>query len=115
MPERLFNAEFYQFITKVLIPAIIGISLKLSIQMKRTKLSWINVFLSYTTGITTAYLFSRIINTNVPDDYSSVLIAIIAISSEKIGEFLVYRFRVDDFLSAVFEALKEVIIKSINK
>jgi hypothetical protein len=115
MPDRILNAEFYQFITKVLIPAIIGISLKLSIQMRRTKLSFINVFLSYATGITTAYIFSSIINIHVPENYRSIFIAIIAISSEKIGEFLVYKFRVDDFLAAILDAFKQVIIKMINK
>jgi hypothetical protein len=51
----------------------------------------------------------------VPINYQSISIAIIAISGEKIGDWIVYKFRVDDFLSAVFEALKEVIVRSINK
>lgn len=60
-------------------------------------------------------MFSKVINIHVPEDYRSIFIAIIAISSEKIGEFLVYRFRIDDFLTAVFDAIKEVVVKSINK
>jgi hypothetical protein len=51
----------------------------------------------------------------VPQDYQSICIAIIAISGEKIGDFLVYKFRVDDFLAAILDAFKQVIIKMINK
>jgi hypothetical protein len=36
-------------------------------------------------------------------------------SGEKFGEFVVYKLRVDEFLQAVVEAIKHVIIKMINK
>ncbi len=83
--------------------------------MKRTRLSFLNVLLSFITGIATAIMFSDLVKLHVPQDYQSVCIAILAISGEKIGDWLVYKFRVDDFLTAVFDAIKEVIIKSINK
>lgn len=109
------NTDFYQFLTKILIPAIIGISLKVAVQMKRTKLSFLNVLLSFITGICTAWMFSGLIHNNVPSDYQSISIAILAISGEKIGDWIVYKLRVDDFLTAVFDAIKEVVVKSINK
>jgi hypothetical protein len=114
MPDRILNTDLYQFITKVLIPAFVGISLKLAIQMKRTKLSLLNVCLSFVTGISAAWMFNNPIKLYVPEDYQSICIAIIAISGEKIGEFLVYKFRVDDFLGAIVEAVKEVILKMIK-
>jgi Na+-transporting NADH:ubiquinone oxidoreductase subunit NqrD len=115
MPDRIINTDLYQFITKVLIPAFVGISLKLAVQMKRTKLSFLNVSLSFVTGISAAWMFNSLIKLYVPSDYQAVSIAIIAISGEKIGEFLVYKFRVDDFLAAILDAFKQVIIKMINK
>jgi hypothetical protein len=36
-------------------------------------------------------------------------------SGEKFGEFVVYKLRVDEFLQAVLDAVKQVIIKMINK
>ena len=115
MPDRLMNTDFYQFLTKILIPAIIGISLKVAVQMKRTKLSFLNVLLSFITGICTAWMFSGIIHSNVPTDYQPVSIAIIAISGEKIGDWLVYKLRIDDFLSAIIDAIKEGLIKHLTK
>jgi hypothetical protein len=115
MPERFLNTDFYQFITKILIPAFVGISLKLAVQMKKTKLSFLNVSLSFITGICVAWMFSNPVKMYVPQDYQSICIAIIAISGEKIGDFLVYKFRVDDFLAAILDAFKQVIIKMINK
>jgi hypothetical protein len=52
---------------------------------------------------------------HVHNQYQSICIAIIAISGEKVGDFLVYKLRVDEFLQAVVVALKEVLIKTINK
>lgn len=114
MPDRFLNSDAYQFITKILIPAFVGISLKVAVQMKRTKLSFLNVILSFITGITTAYLFSDLIQAHVPHDYQSVCIGIIAISGEKIGDWLVFKFRIDDFLTAIANTLKEIIIKSLK-
>lgn len=115
MPERLLNTDLYQFLTKVLIPAFIGISLKISIQMKRTKLSFLNVSISFITGICMAWLLSSPVKLYVPQDYQAISIAIIAISGEKIGDFIVYKLRIDDFLSAIVDAIKEVLIRMIKK
>jgi uncharacterized membrane protein YqaE (UPF0057 family) len=115
MPERFLNSDFYQFIIKIILPAFLGISLKVAVQMKRTKLSILNVILSFVTGISAAWMFSGLVHKSVPEDYQSICIAIIAISGEKIGDFLVYKFRVDDFLSSIVDAIRQIIIKSITK
>lgn len=108
-------AEATEFITKILIPALVGISLKIAIQMKKTKLSVLNVLLSFTAGISCAWLLSDLVHLHVGEQYQSISIAIIAISGEKIGEFIVFKLRVDEFLGAVVNALKEAIVKSISK
>jgi hypothetical protein len=94
---------------------MVGISLKIAVQMKKTKLSFLNVALSFIAGISCAWLLSDLIHLHVNDQYQSICIAIIAISGEKVGDFLVYKLRVDEFLQAVVVALKEVLIKMINK
>jgi hypothetical protein len=104
-----------EFITKILIPAMVGISLKIAVQMKKTRLSFLNVALSFIAGISCAWLLSDLIHLHVQEQYQAISIAIIAISGEKVGDFLVYKLRVDEFLQAFVSALKEVIIKSINK
>lgn len=109
------NNELSEFLTKILIPSIAGISLKIAIQMKRMKLSFLSVVLSFITGIVVAWLCSDAIKTHVPDNYYSASIAVVAISGEKIGDFFVNKFRIDDFLSAVVSATRDVIIKMISK
>jgi hypothetical protein len=104
-----------EFITKILIPAMVGISLKIAVQMKKTKLSFLNVALSFIAGISCAWLLSDLIHLHVQEQYQSISIAIIAISGEKVGDFLVYKLKVDEFLQAVLTAFKEVMIKMINK
>jgi hypothetical protein len=51
----------------------------------------------------------------VQEQYQAVSIGIIAMSGEKFGEFIVYKLRVDEFLQAIVEATKQVLIKMINK
>lgn len=109
------NNELSEFITKILIPAFAGISLKIAIQMKRMKVSFLSVLLSFITGIVVAWLLSDAIRTHVPGNYYSASIAVVAISGEKIGDFLVNKFRVDDFLGAIINAVRDVIIKMISK
>jgi hypothetical protein len=41
--------------------------------------------------------------------------AVIAILSEKIGAFLIYKFNVDIFLSAIIDVVLSTITKSRNK
>lgn len=106
--------DLYQFVVKIVIPATVGVSLKVAIQMRKEKISFINVVLSFVVGIASAYLFSSIIDNNVPKDYQSIAIAIVAISGEKIGEWLVYRMNIDGFLQAILDAFKDTIIKLIR-
>jgi hypothetical protein len=45
----------------------------------------------------------------------AIVIAVIAILSEKIGAFLIYKFNVDIFLSAIIDVVLSTITKSRNK
>jgi hypothetical protein len=107
--------EVYQFITKVIAPATIGISFKVAVQMKREKVSYISVILSYVIGIAVAVISAPFINQNVPNPYRSMTLAIIAISGEKVGDWLIYQMEIDKFLGAILNAVRDVIINIIKK
>lgn len=107
--------DISEFFTKILLPAFVGISLKIAVQMKKTRLSILNVVLSFICGISVAYMFSDLIHLHVPSYYQSICIAIVAISGEKIGDFFVNKFRVDDFLGAIMNAVRDMVIKMITK
>ena len=106
--------EAYQFITKVAIPAMVGVSLKVAIQMRKQTVSLASSALSAIVGVSMAYILSSIVETQVPKTYQSMCYATIGISGQQIGEYLVYRMNLDGFLEAIFSAIKDVIIRLIK-
>jgi len=119
MPERFVNNEFYIFLTKIIFPAFLAVGVKIAIEMKKnkTKVSLFNVALSMIIGVGGAYLSSGMVIKNFNTENIPIIIALIAITSEKIGEFLIYKLNLDLFLTAVFDGFCEYIsnIFKINK
>lgn len=107
MVEKITENEFVQFFIKILFPAFIGVGIKIAVEMRKekTKISLFNVCLSMFTGVGGAYIFSGMIQKNVEEQFQSVIVAFVAIITEKIAEFLIYRFNVDAFLTAVLESV----------
>ena len=66
-------------------------------------------------GVGTAYLSSGLVLKPPRNEWLAIVIAVIAILSEKIGEFLIYKFNVDIFLSAIIDVVLSTITKSRNK
>jgi len=109
MPERIINNELYVFLTKIIFPAFLAIGVKIAIEMKKnkTKVSFLNIFLSMVIGVGGAYFSSSSVLKNCSPENVPIVIALIAITSEKIGEFMIYKLNVDLFLTAIFEGLFE--------
>ena len=107
MPEKTLFDEFYIFLTKIIFPAFLAIGFKLAIEMKRTKakISVVNFCLSMVIGVVGAYLSSPLITSNFSEDKVPMLIGLTAIISEKVGEFLIYQFNVELFLTAIADGL----------
>lgn len=100
---------------KIFIPASIGISIKLAVQSKKEKMTPLKVILSYITGIGGAYLAYHVIKNNVDENLMPLTIAIVSISTEKIAEYLIYKWNIDYFLTSIIEAIRQFIIKLISK
>jgi len=117
MPEKVINSEFYQFFIKILFPAFLAVGLKIAIEMKnsKTKVTALNVFLSMVIGVGGAYICSDWVRAYFDADNVSIVIAIIAILSDKIGEFLIYKLNVDIFLTAVTESFFDFILNLKGK
>lgn len=88
---------------KVLIPALVAVSIKLAIIGRNKPISVFNVLSSLVTGVGFAYLFSPIILSRISDEYIPLLIALVSISGEKIGTWLIYRFNIDLLVQTFFE------------
>ena len=105
MPEKIINSELYIFLTKIIFPAFLAVGVKIAIEMKKnkSKISLFNVTLSMLIGVGSAYISSSFIMKNFSSENIPIVIALIAITSEKIGEFLIYKLNVDLFLTAIVE------------
>jgi len=99
--------QYNVFLAKIIFPAFLAVGIKLAIEMKKnkTKTSWRNVVLSLLIGVGGAYISSDIILDSVNTKYVSVIIAVVAIISDKIGEFLIFKFNVDGFLTAFIDVI----------
>lgn len=117
MPEKFTNNEFYIFLTKFIFPAFLAVGVKLAIEMKKnkTKISFFNIFLSMLIGVGGAYISSGLVQKNCDEEYIPIVIALIAITSEKIGEFLIYKMNIDLFLTALIDGFFDSIIKFKRK
>ena len=110
MPEKSTLQE-------ILFTAFLAVGVKIAIEMKRTKskISILNILLSMIIGVGTAYLSSGLVLKYFSNEWLAIVIAVIAILSEKIGAFLIYKFNVDIFLSAIIDVVLSTITKSRNK
>jgi lipopolysaccharide export LptBFGC system permease protein LptF len=105
------DEEVRTFIAKIIVPALVSISVKLALQLKRYKMSFVKVLLSIIIGIGSAWLSSGWVLENFEGGKVPVVIAAITITSEKIGYWLMDRFDVgsviDGFLNGLFSKFKK--------
>lgn len=99
--------DFKTWAIKILIPSLVAISIKLAIQSKRKSLSLFNVVTSMIIGIGSAYLSSDAIIATVSFHYVPIAIAMVTISGEKIGLYLIYKINVESFIEMVLERMKK--------
>ena len=99
--------ELYEFIFKIMIPALVGIAAKVAIQMKNEKLSIGRVIISFIAGTAFAYFAYPFVGHFSNEDYIPAVIGLSAISGEKITEWVVYKFKIDTFLGVLFDVLIE--------
>lgn len=117
MPERFVNNEYTQFVVKIIIPAVLGVGMKIAIEMKKdkTKISFMNIALSMFVGVAGAYICSGLIETEFGVKYQSILIAFIAIISDKIAEYIIYKLNIDGFLTALFNGFFDWISNTFKR
>ncbi len=103
MLEKL-DEEARAFIFKVIVPALVAVSIKLAVMIKTEKnVTWFQAVSSFVTGIGSAYLASPLVITYTSQNSMPLVIAAVAISGEKIGHFFIYKFHVEEVLKAVFD------------
>lgn len=107
MIEKI-DQEIKSFLIKIILPALVALSIKIAIQHKQEKVSAFNVVCSFITGIGSAYLFSNVVICNFSDEWTPVIIAMVAISGEKIGYWAIYKLDIEKIMESL---LSKIIVK----
>ena len=104
MTEKL-DEGFRYLITKLIIPAIVVITVKLAFIAQKMKLSKVVVVTNLVMGVGTVYLCSDLLIMYFNPHLLTVMSALIAMSSEKICHYLIYKFKIDAFISAFINTM----------
>jgi hypothetical protein len=100
------SEEIKSWIVKPLIWAMMAISVKLAVQSKRERITLGIVITSFLAGIGSAWIFADYVILNYSHQYQPMIIAVIAISGEKIVEYILYKVN--------FQALLDALMKIFN-
>lgn len=117
MQEKFLESEITQFFVKIIIPAILGVGMKIAIEMKKdkSKISFTNIVLSMFIGVAGAYISSGLIESEFGVKYHAIAIAFVAIISDKIGEYIIYKLNIDGFLTAFFNNMFDMISNTFKR
>ena len=103
MEEQGHWEEVKNLFIKVLIPALIGVSIRLAITSKKQTMSVFNIIASVVVGCGVAWLFSGIIMDNFSEQFQPLIIALMAISGEKIATWVIYKWNVDKLIDSLID------------
>lgn len=92
-----------------------GVTIKIATQVKKEKMTKFRMFLGYICGVGLACLCAPFIMDSVSKNYVPLVIAIVAISSDKVCEYIIYKLDIDGFLSALFEVVRQGIINFFSR
>lgn len=106
MPE-INNEEAKSFFTKIILPALVAISMKIAIQSRDSKITIFQVISSFICGIGSAYLSAGWVMGRFADESIPLIIAIITISGEKIGYYLIYKLKIEDLFIFIIKRAKK--------
>tara|TARA_R110000764_G_scaffold136708_1_gene224617 strand:- start:520 stop:846 length:327 start_codon:yes stop_codon:yes gene_type:complete len=86
--------ELSTFFFKIFIPAFIAISVKVATQIKQEKMNFSRILISFVAGIGCAYFVFPF----VEGKWTPLIVGVVAMSGEKIAEFIIYKWDVDTVL-----------------
>lgn len=81
---------------------------------KNGKISFFNIILSYIVGVGFAFLSGAVIHEHFSPGMSNIIIGIVAISGEKIGNWFVFTLKIDYLLTKMFDILMHNLEKLIK-
>ena len=89
--------ELSTFFFKIFIPAFIAISVKVATQIKQEKMNFSRILISFVAGIGCAYFVFPF----VEGKWTPLIVGVVAMSGEKIAEFIIYKWDVDKVIRSL--------------
>lgn len=106
IPEGWLN-----FFIKVILVAIVAMSIKIAIIMRKEKITVLNIFLSFVIGIGFAALTGTFILEKCHPSLAPIFIGIATLLGEKIGIWIMYKFNIDALLQDIASYLTKKLKK----
>jgi len=92
-----FFDQLIEFFVKIFVPAFVAISVKVATQIKHEKMNLTRILISFVSGVGCAYFVFPFVH----GQWTPLIIGVVAMSGEKITEFIVYKWDVDSFLKSM--------------
>jgi len=90
-------------VVKIIIPGLVGVSINLAIQARKKTMSVFNVVTSLIVGLGVAWILSPAITAVVSEEYRPPLIALVALSGDKIATWAIVKFNVDRLINLLID------------
>lgn len=103
MEESTIWESFRNLIVKILIPAIVGVGINLAVTSRKKTLSVFNIFMSLMAGVGVAWLLSDVVLHLVKNEWQSPVIGLIAISGEKIANWVINKLSIDRVIESFID------------
>lgn len=103
--------ELKTFVLKIILPALVAVSIKLAIMSQRTKMSVFNIIGSFVIGVGIAYLTGGLILNSISPNYVPLVIGVVTLVGEKIAYWILFTLKVDKLAISFLEYLLGLIKK----
>jgi hypothetical protein len=103
--------QILNFFFKIFIPSFVAISIKIATQVKREKLTFLRVVMSFIIGVGCAYFIYPFAENSLSEEYLPLIVGVVSISGEKISEFIIYKWKIDDFLTSLLDLTIQYLTK----
>ena len=95
-----------EFVVKTILPSIAGVCIGVAVKVKKKKVTIISAIMSLVIGVLTACVCSDLIHKTFNEQTASLIIAIIAIISEKVFHWVIFDFDFAPIGNIIVERIK---------
>jgi len=85
----------------MIVAASIAVTLRLIVESKKNKITPLNITLSFVSALGISWIFYPVILEYVKPAFHSIVIGLIVLTGDKIVSYVIYKFKVDQFLTFI--------------